>query len=124
MLAEAEKYPEEAINRLEPGTFVNSCTMISPKTYLEDYMLVFDGSLPEKDRPIIATLSQTEFKESLLNTDDLFVEKLYSFSKHIPGFQSMSRSSARKLFYLFTQQKVQKGWQMLSADELMARKSS
>ena len=49
-----------------------------------------------------------------MHTDDLFVEKMIQFSRQIPGFQNISRTTAKRLFYLFTHQKVRKGWQMHS----------
>lgn len=73
-------------------------------------MLTYDANLPENERPLIAVLSQKEFKESILQTDDNGVEKLIQFTRSIPGFQNVSRSSARKIFYLFTHQSVKKGW--------------
>ena len=44
-------------NVLPPGSFVNSCKLISPKTYLGNYMITFDANLPENKDAIIATLT-------------------------------------------------------------------
>jgi len=119
MIEREEKFQGgEPLNRnvLPIGTFVNACALVSPRSYLSDYMLTFDPSDPENEKALIATITQREFKESLLHTDDAYVEKIVQFSKQIPGFQNVSRSSARKIFYLFTHQRVKKGWQMHSYD--------
>lgn len=34
-------------NVLEPGTFVNSCKLVSPQNYLDKYMITFDANLKE-----------------------------------------------------------------------------
>ena len=36
----------EFANVLQEGQFVNSCTMISPSCYLNDYKLTYDGTVP------------------------------------------------------------------------------
>ena len=49
-------------------------------------MITYDTSHPDNKDPLIAVLTQKEFKESILQTDDNGVEKLIQFSKSIPGF--------------------------------------
>lgn len=71
-LVEEEKYKIEAMvaqseqngarnaedaNILPEGSFINSYTMLNPATYLQDYMLTYDGTVPEDQLPIIATIS-------------------------------------------------------------------
>ena len=77
-------------------------------------MLTYDGTVAEDELPVIATISQKEFKESLLHTDDQAVESIIQFSQQIPGFGQIDRSISKRLFYLFTKVKVQKGWKMQS----------
>lgn len=48
--------------------------------------------------------------ECLQKSDSDQLEKLISFSRSIPGFEYISKSQARKIFNLFTLQRVQKGW--------------
>lgn len=68
MVKKSESYDRNAFdaNLLRRGQFINTCTMISPQLYLSDYKLTYDGTVPEDELPIIATISQREFKESLL----------------------------------------------------------
>lgn len=73
-------------NVLPIGTFINGATLISPKPYLKDYMITFDANHPDNRNALIATLTRQEFGESILLTDDQYVEKLIQFSKIIPGF--------------------------------------
>jgi hypothetical protein len=47
-------------------------------------------------------MSHNLFKESLLKTDEDYIEKLINFSKSIPGFQYISKSGARRIFSMFT----------------------
>ena len=117
MVRKAEKNPHSSANFLKEGSFINECTMISPQNYLHEYQLVYDGTDEDK-LPVIATISQTEFKESLLHTDDMAVESIISFSQQIPGFDRIDRTTAKKMFFLFTLMKVQKGWHMKSHDHI------
>lgn len=91
---------------LTPGTIINDCCLIVGRPYLEKYMLVCEPD----DMPVIAVLTHQEFKEGVEKTDNEQLEKLINFSKSIPGFQAISRSTARRIFKLFTLQRVQKGW--------------
>jgi hypothetical protein len=58
--------------------------------------------VPEEELPIIAKLTFKDFKEALIKTDEDYVEKLISFSKQMPGFDILNKSTARRVFYLFT----------------------
>ena len=82
--------------------------MMIQESYLDEYEMTYDEESP----PIIAKITHQQFKDSLQKTDDDYVDKIITFSKSIPGFQYMNRSTARRLFFLFTKQKVMKGWQM------------
>lgn len=63
-------------NVLPVGSFINGCTLLSPQTYLQDYMITFDANHPDNRNALIATLTRQEFGESILQTDDIGVEKL------------------------------------------------
>ena len=102
MLKQGQRFGNQNYQILQPGTVVNDGTLVCAKAYLQDYQLQFDPDVSERDKPIIAKITHSQFKDSLLKTDEDFVEKLINFSKSIPGFQYMNKSTARRLFFLFT----------------------
>lgn len=64
------------------------------------------------------------FNDLLIKTEDECTEKMRTFSHSIPGFELMSRSSAKKMFNFFKFQKVKKGWKMYSYDYIKNGMSS
>lgn len=45
------------------------------------------------------------------------MEKLVAYSKTIPGFSNISKSTARKFLNQFTLMKVKKGWKMQQSEK-------
>jgi hypothetical protein len=107
---------------IEPGTLINECTLYGADPYLQEYSLFFDAN--NKNRPLIAYLPSHLFNDLLEKTEDECTEKMRIFSHSIPGFELMSRSSAKKMFNFFKFQKVKKGWRMYSYDYMKNGMSS
>ena len=97
---------------LEAGTVINDCILLEKKPYLTNLKLTYEGSIDEQ--PVIAKMLHSTFRDVMIKTDQDHIEKLILFSRSIPGFQYVSRSSLKKLFTHFTLQKVKRGWKMAS----------
>lgn len=83
MISENEKSKSKGKNILKAGTIVNDCTMIYSKPYLNKFKLRY--SLDE-EKPIIAKISFSAFKECLKKSNLEHIEKLVLFSRSLPGF--------------------------------------
>lgn len=79
---------DKTIAELPAGSVINSATMIVPQAYLKNFRLSYNASesLPEDEKPLIATISRSDFKISLHKTNDEHVEKIRNFVRQIPGF--------------------------------------
>ena len=74
---------------------MNACGILTPKKYLNLYKLVLEKTKGEM--PIIVQLTHHDFKEALNRTRVIGIEKMISFTNHIPGFQLISKTAAKKI---------------------------
>ena len=77
---------------------VNEGTMIVGKPYLKNYVMCYDNSLPKESRPIIAKISQTQFKEALIKANTCELDNLVAFGRTIPGIQNLTKKQSKILF--------------------------
>ena len=72
----------------------------------------YEKIIQNSNRPIIAVISPDEFKEAVYRASQLSLDKMILFLKSIPGFQSLSKTSAKKILSKFIMQRVNKGWKV------------
>ena len=57
MINKSEELDDPSLAVLKPGSCVNECKFVHPRSYLQNYKMVFDSSVPKEQWPVIATLT-------------------------------------------------------------------